>query len=75
MAAGNFACNRVFSFSQLFCLFLEKKCFSSEIHVFRSDQFSLLMYRCLLPSSVTVKMDYGENVENARYATNDDTFL
>jgi hypothetical protein len=47
---------------------------SVEIHVFRSDQFSLLMYRCLLPSSVTVKMDYGENVENARYATNDDTF-
>jgi hypothetical protein len=31
--------------------------------------FSLLMYRCLLPSSVTVKM------ENARYATNDDTPL
>jgi hypothetical protein len=46
---------------------------SVEIHVFRSDQFSLLMYRCLLPSSVTVKMDYVENMENARYATNDDT--
>jgi hypothetical protein len=28
-----------------------KKKFSSEIHVFRSDQFMLLMYRCLLPSS------------------------
>jgi hypothetical protein len=45
--------------------------FSSEIHVFRSDQFSLLMYRCLFPSSATVKMDYQENMENARYATND----
>jgi hypothetical protein len=48
---------------------------SAEIHVFRSDQFSLLLYRCLLPSSVTVKMDYEENMENARYATNDDTPL
>jgi len=42
---------------------------------FRSDQFSLLMYRCLLPSSATVKMDNEENMENARYATNDDTPL
>ena len=75
MAAGNFACNRVFSFSQLFCLFLEKKCFSSEIHVFRSDQFSLLMYRCLLPSSATIEMDNEENMENVQYATNDDTHL
>ena len=41
--------------------FLEKK-ISSEIHVFRSDQFSLLMYRCLLPSSVTVKMEYERNI-------------
>jgi hypothetical protein len=48
---------------------------SSEIHVFRSDQFSLLMYCCLLPSSVTVKMDYEENMENAGYATNDNTPL
>ena len=31
------------------------------------------MYRCLLPSSVTVKMDYEENMDNARYATHDDT--
>ena len=31
--------------------------------VFRSDQFSLLMYRCLLPLSVTIKMDYKENNE------------
>ena len=52
--------------------FLEKKN-SSEIHVFRSDQFSLLIYRYLLPSSVTVKMDYEENMENVRYTTNDDT--
>jgi hypothetical protein len=43
--------------------FLEKKIFSG-IHVFRFDQFSLLMYRCLHPSSVTVKMDYEENMEN-----------
>ena len=48
---------------------------SSEIQIFRSDQFSLLMYRCLLPSSVTVKMDYEENMENVRYATNNDTPL
>ena len=54
--------------------FLGKK-FSSEIHVFRSNQFLLLMYCCLLPSSATVKMDYEENMENARYATNDDTLL
>jgi hypothetical protein len=47
----------------------------SEIHVFRSDQIMLLMYRCLLPSSATVKMDYEENLENVRYATNDDTPL
>jgi transcription antitermination factor NusG len=73
MAVGNFALNRVFSFSQLSCLFWKKN--SSEIHVFRSDQVSLLMYRCLLPSYVTVKMDYEENMENARYATNDDTPL
>ena len=39
MAAGNVASNRVFIFSQSFCLFWKKK--SSEIHVFRSDQFSL----------------------------------
>ena len=45
------------------------------IHVFRFDQFSLLMY-CLLPSSATVKMDlYEENMEKACYATNDDTPL
>ena len=31
------------------------------------------MYHCILPSSVTVKMDYEQNMENARYATNDDT--
>jgi hypothetical protein len=53
----------------------EGKKISSEIQIFRSDQFSLLMYRCLLPSSVTVKMDYEGNMENARYATNNDTPL
>jgi hypothetical protein len=40
---------------------------------FLSDQFSLLMYGCLLPLSATVKMDNGENMENACYAMNDDT--
>ena len=52
-----------------------KKKISSQIHVILSDQFSLLMYRCLLPLSVTVKMDYEENMENACYATKDDTPL
>ena len=52
MTTGNFAWNRVFSFSQLLCDFWGKHCFSSEIYVFRSDQFSLLVYHCLLPSSV-----------------------
>ena len=45
----------------------------SGIHIFRSDQYSLLMYLLLLPSSATVKKDRGENMENVRYATNDDT--
>jgi hypothetical protein len=54
-------------------VFFREKTNSSEIHVFRSDQFSLLIYRSLLPSSVIVKMDYEENMENAPYATNDDT--
>ena len=49
--------------------------FEKKIYIFRSDQFSLLMYRCLLPSSAAVKMDNEENMENARYATNDDTPL
>ena len=31
------------------------------------------MYDCLLPSSATVKMDNEKNMENARYAMNDDT--
>jgi Fe-S cluster assembly iron-binding protein IscA len=51
--------------------FLEKQTFSSEIHLFRSDQFSLLIYRYLLPASATVKIEYEENMENARYATNE----
>ena len=49
--------------------FLEKKYFPG-IHVFRFDQYSLLMYLCLLPSSATVKMEKGGNMENVRY---DDT--
>ena len=61
-------------FHNYFVFFGKKTC-SSEIHVFQSDQFSLLMYCCLLPSSATVKMDNEENMENAHYATNDDTPL
>ena len=57
-----------------YIVFFGKK-ISSEIRVLRSDQFSLLMYRYLLLSPVTVNMDYEENMENARYATNDDTHL
>ena len=41
--------------------FLEIKYFPA-IHIFRSDQFSLLVYLCLLSSSSTVKMDNGENM-------------
>ena len=36
-------------------VFSEKKMFPV-IHVFRSDQFLLLMYLCLVTSSVTIKM-------------------
>ena len=48
------------------------------ICIFRKSRFpvrsvSLLMYCCLLPSSATVKIDNEENMENARYATKDDT--
>ena len=42
---------------------------------FPVDQILLLIYRCLLLSSATVKMDNEENMENARYATNDDAPL
>ena len=80
MATGNFEWDRVFRFSQL-CLFIffggGEDFFLPGIHVFcwvfLSDQFSLFMYLCLLPSSATVKMDNGENMEDARYAMNDDT--
>ena len=46
--------------------------FHNNINIFLSDQFSLLIYLCLLPSSATV-IDIGENMENARYAMNHDT--
>jgi hypothetical protein len=62
-------------FHNYFVFFLKKNPIFSEIHVFRSAQSFLLMYRCLVPSSVTAKMNYEENMENARYATNDDTPL
>jgi hypothetical protein len=32
-------------------------------------------FTSLLPLSVTIKMDYKENMENARYARNDETPL
>jgi hypothetical protein len=54
-------------------VFLGKKKYFPGIHFSGSICFSLLMYLCLLPSSVTVKMDIGENMENARNTTNDDT--
>ena len=54
----------------VFCfLFFSKFTFSCPIS---------FLYYCivrLLPSSATVKMDYEKNMENARYATNDDTRL
>ena len=53
MAAGNFAWDEVF--------FGKKNIFRNSC--FPSDQFSLLMNRCLLPSSATVKMDNGENIK------------
>ena len=62
-------------FHNYFVFFGGKTNLSSEIHVFWSDQFSLLMFHCLLPSSVSVKMDYKENMENACYATNYDSPL
>jgi hypothetical protein len=46
----------------------EMKYFFGKKNIFRNscfppDQFSLLMNRCLLPSSATVKMDNGENIK------------
>ena len=46
---------------------------SPGIHVFLSDQLSLLIYLCSPRSSAIVKMDNGENMENARFVMNDDT--
>ena len=54
-------------------VFLGKTKYFPGIHFSGSICFSLLMYLCLLPPSVTVKMDIGENMENARNTTNDDT--
>jgi len=49
--------------------------YNMDFSKWRSDQFSLLIYHCLHPSSATVNMDSEENMENARYAPNDDTPL
>jgi len=56
-----------------FSFFFWKCCFLWNARFFLSDQFSLLLYLCLLPSSATVKIDNGEIMENACYAMNDDT--
>ena len=61
-------------FFTIIFFFFGKQIFSG-IHIFWSDQIWLLMYRCLLPLSATVQMDSEENMENVRYATNDDTDL
>jgi len=54
MGTGNFAEYLVF---HNFNVFFKRIIYFTDIHIFRSDQFSLLMYLCLLPSSATVKMD------------------
>ena len=72
MADGNFAWNRVISFSQLFCFFLEKKFFRNSPFPVRSV---FVINVSLFNSTVIVKMDYEENMDNARYAANDDTPL
>jgi hypothetical protein len=64
-----FLFDQVFRFSLKIIVFF----FPWNSRFFLSDQFSLLMYGCLLPSSATVKMDNRKNMENARYARNDDT--
>jgi hypothetical protein len=56
----------------LFILFFSWKKNSSEIDVLRSDRFFVIDVS-LFTSTVTVKMDYEENMENARYATNEPT--
>jgi hypothetical protein len=56
----------------LFILFFSWKKTSSEIDVLRSDRFFVIDVS-LFTSTVTVKMDYEENMENARYATNEPT--
>jgi hypothetical protein len=56
----------------LFILFFSWKKNSSEIDVLRSDRFFVIDVS-LFTSTVTVKMDYEENMENARFATNEPT--
>jgi hypothetical protein len=58
-------------FHNYFVFFGKKKCFSSEIHVFRSNQFSLLMYRCLLPLSATSIFSVADNGSKQRYINNE----
>ena len=61
------------AFFVVFCFLFFEILFAMQFTLFLSDQFSLLIYICLHPSSATVKMDNGENMENSCYAMNDDT--
>ena len=63
-------CNNVCRIIWIFQNGGRKFCMKSIVYI-----FPIILYRYLLPSSVTVKMDYEENMENVRYATNDDTPL
>jgi hypothetical protein len=78
MTAGNFAFrDRVFSFSQLLCLFFWEK---QIIYILRNSRFPVrsvfVINESLLTSVVCYcQNDNEENIENARYATNGDTPL
>ena len=74
MAAGNFVLDRVFIFFTIIMSFWGKKCF------LRNSLFpvrSVFVINLSLFTSVVCycQMDNEENMENARYATNDDTLL
>ena len=62
-----------------YLVFLNYFVFPWKNKFFRNSRFPdrsvIVINVSLLNSAVTVKMDYEENIENARYATNDDTPL
>jgi len=70
MATGNFEWDEVFRFSLVII-----KSFFSEEFTFFFVRLVFVINVSLFTSvaSATVKMDNGENMENARYAMNDDT--